>query len=92
MIDGKISQTDYRIFLTLVRNLQCDRKGVTYQQLADDLDMNVQNIGRAIRKLRDAHCLLVRKRPTESGYEFNEYRLLNPEAFDDGEEVISLLA
>ena len=93
LIDGKISQTDYRVFLCLVRNLQCDHKAATYAQLADDLNMDAQNVGRSIRNLRDAHCLLVRKRPTETGREYNEYRILDPDTFrEDGEEVISLLA
>ena len=92
LIDGKISQTDYRVFLTLVRNLK-DRKPVTYEQLADDLNMDPQNIGKSIRKLRDERCLIVRKRYTESGKEYNQYQLTEPKLFeqDDSGEVISLL-
>ena len=89
LIDGKISQTDYRVFLTLVRNLK-DRKPVTYSQLADDLDMDAQNIGKSIRKLRDERCLIVKKRYTESGKEYNQYQLTEPMLFENersGEEI-----
>ena len=51
LIDGKISQTDYRVFIALARNLQTDNKAVTYAQLADDLQMDINNIGKSIRKL-----------------------------------------
>ena len=90
LIDGKISQTDYRVFLCLARNLQTDHKAVTYEQLADDLNMDPQNVGKSIRKLRDERCLIVRKRQTESGYEFNQYCFTDPEIFH-GEEVMETL-
>ena len=75
-----------------MRNLK-DRKPVTYEQLADDLSMDAQNVGKSIRKLRDERCLIVRKRYTESGKEYNQYQLTEPKAFDNEEvgEVISLL-
>ena len=93
LIDGKISPVDYKVFLCLVRNLQCDHKAATYQQLADDLNMDPQNIGRSIRKLREEHCLLIRKQPTESGREYNRYQVIDPDIFsEDGGEIISLLA
>ena len=98
LIDGRITQTDYRVFLALARNLQTDHKSVTYAQLADDLNMDTQNIGKSIRKLRDERCLIVRKRPTESGYEFNQYTFTDPELFGNQKasetttEVISLLS
>ena len=95
LIDGKISQIDYKVYLTLVRNLQTERKEVTYAQLADDLQMDVQNVGKSIRKLRDERCLIVSKRYTEKGYEYNHYKLTIPTIFehgdDSGEEVIELL-
>ena len=90
LIDGKISQTDYRVFLCLARNLQTDHKAVTYEQLADDLNMDPQNVGKSIRKLRDERCLIVRKRQTESGYEYNQYCFTDPEIFH-GEEVMETL-
>ena len=96
MIDGKISENDYLVFLTLVRNLQTDRKAVTYEQLADDLGMDAHNVGKSIRKLRDERCLIVEKRYTERGYEYNHYCLTSPEAFDQGtheveDEIIQLI-
>ncbi|MEE3352387.1 MAG: hypothetical protein VZR13_08260, partial [Saccharofermentanaceae bacterium] len=93
LIDGKISQTDFRVFLCLVRNLQTDHKAVTYDQIADDLDMDPQHVGRSIRRLRDERCLLVRKQPTESGWEYNRYMILDPDVFrEEDEEVIRILA
>ena len=42
LIDGKITQAEYIVFITLVRNLS-NGKSVTYDQLADDLDMDKHN-------------------------------------------------
>lgn len=96
VIDGKISQTDYRVFLALARNLQTDNKAVTYAQLADDLQMDINNIGKSIRKLRDERCLIIYKGYTERGYEFNRYQFTDPVIFEcdfqeTDNEVISLI-
>lgn len=98
LIDGRINQTHYLVFLTLLRNLS-NKKSVTYDQLADDLMMDKQNIGKYIRKLEQERCLVVKKKYNEKGNEYNSYHFINPEFFmkeanlnDDKELTFQLLA
>lgn len=80
LIDGKINQTHYLVFLALLRNLS-DGKNVTYAQLAEDLRMDEHNIGKYIRKLQLERCLIVTKDYNDKGNEFNKYRITSPEFF-----------
>ena len=80
LIDGKINQIHYLVFIALLRNLS-DGKSVTYTQLADDLSMDEHNIGKYIRKLQKERCLIVTKDYNEKGNEFNRYKIISPEFF-----------
>lgn len=82
LIDGKINQTHYLVFITLLRNLS-DGKNVTYTQLAEDLLMDEHNIGKYIRKLQKERCLIVIKDYNEKGNEFNRYKITSPEFFKE---------
>lgn len=57
MISGEISQTEFRIYLTMKRNLSRGRD-VTFEQLASDLNMCETNIGKYINYLIRDNCLL----------------------------------
>ena len=81
LIDGKINQIHYLVFITLLRNL-ANGKNVTYDQLSDDLAMDKQNVGKYVRKLQQEHCLFVQKIYTEKGIQCNRYRIISPEFFD----------
>ena len=82
LIDGKINQTHYLVFITLLRNLS-DGKKVTYAQLAEDLRMDEHNIGKYIRKLAQERCLFVTKtRNNEKEIEANKYHVISPDFFN----------
>lgn len=76
LIDGRISQTDYIVFITLVRNLS-DGKKVTYDQLADDLNMDAHNVRKYIKKLEKERCLIIQKHQSDRGYYWNKYWVPN---------------
>ena len=76
LIDGRISQTDYIVFITLVRNLS-DGKKVTYDQLADDLNMDAHNVRKYIKKLEKERCLIIQKHRSDKGYYWNKYWIPN---------------
>jgi DNA-binding MarR family transcriptional regulator len=90
---GIITQTDYKVYLCLVRNLDPQStKYSTYEQLASDLNMDASNIGKCIRKLDDVGCLTIKHVYSQKGTKFNKYDLNNPNAFngvvmEDEEEV-----
>lgn len=89
LIDGRITQTEYIVFITLVRNLS-NKKSVTYDQLADDLDMYKENIRKYIKKLQKERCLIIKKEFSDRGFEYNKYMFISPDTFreefnkDDG--------
>ncbi len=99
LIDRRISQTAYKIYLTLIRNLT-NNKSVTYKELTDDLQIDKGNISKYIGELADAKCILVQKKISELGKEYNKYQIIDPDIFKDdksfldtGENIkISLLA
>lgn len=76
LIDGKITQREYVVFLTLARNIS-NKKCVTYEQLSDDLNMDKHNIQTCISNLQKAHCLIVNKSVT-NGTEYNYYNMTSP--------------
>lgn len=80
LIDGKINQTHYLVFITLLRNLS-EGKSVTYEQLGEDLVMDVHNVRKYIKKLQLERCLIITKDYNEKGNEFNRYRITSPEFF-----------
>ncbi len=81
LIDGRIDQIHYLVFITLLRNLS-NKENVTYDQLAEDLMLDKQNIGKYIRKLQQERCLIVVKGYNEKGNEYNRYRITSPEFFN----------
>ena len=81
LIDGRISQKEYIVFITLVRNLS-DKKSVSYDQLAEDLDMDKHNIRKYIKKLQDERCLVIQKDYSEDKKEFNKYTFINAQTTD----------
>ena len=88
LIDGKISQLDYVIYIALVNNLQ-DRKKVTYEELADTIgldELTPNEIGKHIRKLSKERCLIIEKQYTDKGYEWNKYKLIDPKAVEEDDE------
>lgn len=80
LIDGRITQKEYIVFITLVRNLS-NGKSVTCNQLADDLDMDCCNIKKYIKKLHKERCLIIEKEYTDRGYEYNKYYITSPKYF-----------
>lgn len=85
LIDGKISQTDYIIYIALVNNLQDNRK-VTYDELADTIgldELTPNEIGKHIRKLSKERCLIIEKQYTDKGYEWNKYKFISPDDLED---------
>ena len=80
LIDGKISQTDYLVYLALVDSLRSG-KSVTYEDLAYKIgrkSLTANEVGKHIRKLAIERCLKVRKEYTEQGYEYNHYSFTDP--------------
>lgn len=85
LIDGKISQLDYIIYIALVNNLQ-DRRKVTYDELAETIgldELSSNEIGKHIRKLSKERCLIIEKQYTDKGYEWNKYKLIDPQRVDE---------
>ena len=80
LIDGKISQVDYLIYIALVNNLDSGIKA-TYDELSEAIgldELSPNEIGKHIRKLRKERCLIVEKQYTDKGYEWNKYKFINP--------------
>ena len=80
LIDGKITQTDYVVYIALVNNLDNGKKA-TYEELAETLGLDSltpNEIGKHIRKLSKERCLVVVKQYSDKGYEWNKYKFVNP--------------
>ena len=60
-----------------------DHKAVTYDQLADDLSLDRNNIAKYIKKLQKERCLIVEKEYTDKGYECNKYHITSPQFFEE---------
>lgn len=85
LIDRKISQIDYIVYIALVNNLDNGKKA-TYEELADTLgldELTPNEIGKHIRKLSKERCLVVVKQYSDKGYEWNKYKFVNPYEIDD---------
>lgn len=82
LIDGRITQMEYIVFISLVRNMS-DHKSVTYDQLAEDLGLDRNNIAKYIKKLQKERCLIVEKEYTDKGYECNKYHITSPQFFEE---------
>ena len=87
LIDGKISQLDYIVYIALVNNLQ-DRRKVTYDELAETIgldELSANEIGKHIRKLSRERCLIIEKQYTDKGYEWNKYKLIDPQRLEEND-------
>lgn len=84
LVDGKIPPKAFLVYITLIRNLE-NGKNVSYDQLADDLDMNRRNnnIFSYIKLLEKEKYLLIEKEDTGKGFECNRYRLISPGFVDE---------
>ena len=78
LIQNEIGKTAFSVYLALIRNLD-DRKSVSYDVLAEDLQMQKQNIANYIRELEDAQLLIIQKALTETGRECNKYSIYSRE-------------
>lgn len=70
-IDREISQKDFLIFITLVRNIKKDLD-TTMDRLGYDLDIDAHNVSNGIRNLCKAECMEVKK-SCNGGYGRNIY-------------------
>ena len=89
LIDGKISQIDYIVYIALVNNLQSGKK-VTYEALAETIGLDKltpNEIGKHIRKLSKERCLIIQKQYTDKGYEWNKYKFISPHDLEDERTV-----
>lgn len=80
LIDGKISPTDYIVYIALINNLD-SRKKATYDELSDTIGLDAltpNEIGKHIRKLAKENCLLITKQYSDKGYEWNKYKFIDP--------------
>lgn len=75
LINRIISSKEYLVYLCLIRNLQ-QNKDVTYDTIADNLDMDKGNISGYIKGLYDAGVILIDKHYNEKGREYNIYRIV----------------
>ncbi len=84
LISKKISQTDYKIFLTLVKQIET-KKSCTLDVLSDITGLCKPNIRRALLKLQKANCIQIEKslQKTERGVSFNIYRQIETNRWND---------
>lgn len=75
LINKIISSTEYLVYLCLIRNLQ-NNTNVTYETLADNLNMDEANISRAIKGLYDAGAIAIYKSQNERGRVYNTYKIV----------------
>ena len=81
------SQLDYIVYIALVNNLQ-DRRKVTYDELAETIgldELSANEIGKHIRKLSRERCLIIEKQYTDKGYEWNKYKLIDPQRLEEND-------
>ena len=74
LINRIITPAEYLVYLCLVRNLQ-QNKPVTYEELADNLDKNKENIGQYIKGLHKAGLINVNQSYNERGVLYNTYKI-----------------
>ena len=89
LIDGKISQVDYLIYIALVNNLDSGIKA-TYDELSKAIgldELTPNEIGKHIRKLRKERCLVIEKQYTDKGYEWNKYKFINPYEVEEDNSI-----
>lgn len=75
LINKIISPKEYLVYLCLIRNLQ-NNSNVTYDTLADNLNMDKGDISRAIKGLYDAGAITIDKSYNEKGKIYNAYKIV----------------
>ena len=75
LINKIISSTEYLVYLCLIRNLQSNTN-VTYETIADNLDMDSSNVGKAIQGLYNAGAITIDKNYNEKGKIYNVYKIV----------------
>lgn len=75
LIHKKITQTNYLVYLCLVRNLQSGQK-ISEDMISHDLKMNKGNVSKNIKALHDARIFKIEQRINEKGLYYNHYTLL----------------
>ncbi len=75
LVNKIISPTEYLVYLCLIRNLQSN-SNVTYETLADNLNMDKGDISRAIKGLYDAGAITIDKNYNEKGKIYNAYKIV----------------
>lgn len=73
-INGVISQTEYLVYLALVKQLQ-GNKDASYEQLSILTGIDKSSIGKYVNALEDAHLLYIGKLMMENGGYRNSYQL-----------------
>ena len=92
LINKSITKTEYKTYLALVRNLQSG-KSCTYEQIANDLDMDVRAVRRYIKHLETERLLLIEKEDTTHGWQVNRYCIFfHTSESEQTEAAIRLLA
>lgn len=74
LIDGRITKTDFRVYIALARNIQAG-KSCTMDSLADALGMDRGEVCKHIRVLDSERLILTIKHDSEKGWEWSEYRI-----------------
>jgi hypothetical protein len=72
LIDGRISQTAYKAYLTLTRNLS-NSMPVTYDELCRNLGIGLATISERIHELAEAKCIIIEKRLNQQNRIYNHY-------------------
>lgn len=75
LINNLITQTDYLVYLCLVRNLQSGQN-ISEDTISDNLGMHKGNVSRNIKSLHDSGILKIEQRMNEKGLYYNHYTLL----------------
>lgn len=86
LINGFITQTEYLVYITLLRNLS-DNKPVTYEEISYATNIDKANVGRAIRRLEQERSLIIEKVDSESGKECNKYHFNGPTLFKEADAI-----
>lgn len=76
LVNKVISSKEFIVYLCLVRNLQ-QNKSVTYESIADNLDIDKSNVGKYIRGLHQAGMIKIDIGYNEKGLQYNAYRILH---------------
>jgi hypothetical protein len=74
LIEKKIKQQEYLVYIALNRNLQ-QRRSMTYDDLAYELDMDRGNLCRYVKSLHKKRCIKIDNMYNEKGIRCNIYKI-----------------